>query len=115
MIEVKPFAYKGIYMQKDVVEAVLNHPKYHELVRRRTRLSMTFFWIALVLYTSFILTLAYVPKLFATPLASGMVLNWGLLCGFLIIIVAVLMIMLYVRLSNKHFDPMLEEILRDVE
>lgn len=102
-------------MQKDVVEAVLKHPKYHELVQRRTRLSMTFFWIALVLYTSFILTLAYVPKLFATPLAAGMALNWGLLCGFLIIIVAVLMIMFYVHLSNKHFDPILAEIVRDVE
>lgn len=102
-------------MQKDIVAEVLKHPKYHELVRKRTRLSNTFFGIALALYASFILTLAYLPHTFARPVAEGWTMSVGLLLGVLIIVVAVIMIAIYVQFSNKVFDPLLEEVVRDVE
>lgn len=102
-------------MQKDIVQQVLNHPKYLELVKRRTRVSMIFFATALIIYSGFILTLAYLPDLFAQPLGEGWTMSVGVLTGVLVVFSAVIMIALYVRFSNKHFDPLLEEIVRDVE
>lgn len=102
-------------MQDTVVERVLKHPKYAELVRRRTRVSMVFFVVALVIYSSFILTLAFMPEVFAQPLATGWTMSVGVFTGILVVFSAVIMIALYVYFSNKTFDPLLEEIVRDVE
>lgn len=102
-------------MQNDIVTAVLKHPKYVELVRKRTRVSMVFFLIALVIYSGFILTLAYLPEVFAQPIGDGWTMSVGLLSGILVVFSAVIMIALYVYFSNKHFDPLLEQIVRDVE
>ena len=92
-------------MQDTIVEKVLKHPKYAELVQRRTRVSMVLFTIALVIYSGFILTLAYMPDVFAQPLGEGWTMSVGVLTGILVIFSAVNMISLYVYLSNKIFDP----------
>jgi len=102
-------------MKKDIVQEVLKHPKYIELVKRRTRVSLIFFAAALVIYSGFILTLAFVPDLFAQPIAEGWTMSVGVLTGVLVVFSAVIMIALYVRFSNKNFDPLLEDIVRDVE
>lgn len=102
-------------MQDTIVEKVLKHPKYAELVQRRTRVSMAFFAVALLIYSGFILTLAYMPEVFAQPLGAGWTMSVGVFAGILVVFSAVIMIALYVYFSNKTFDPLLEEIVRDVE
>ena len=99
----------------DVVEQVLKHPKYVELVRTRTRVSMIFFGLTLVIYSSFILTMAYLPEVFARPLGPNWTMSVGLLVGLLVACSAVVMIAVYVYLSNKVFDPLLADIVRDVQ
>ena len=102
-------------MQDTIVEKVLKHPNYAELVQRRTRVSMAFFAVALAIYSGFILTLAYMPDVFARPLGAGWTMSVGVFTGILVVFSAVIMIALYVYFSNKTFDPLLEEIVRDVE
>ncbi|SRR5690554_4058702 len=102
-------------MQDTIVEKVLKHPKYAELVRRRTRVSMIFFAVALAIYSGFILTLAYLPEVFAQPLGPGWTMSVGVLTGILVVFSAVIMIALYTYFSNKIFDPLLSAIMRDVE
>ena len=102
-------------MQDTIVEKVLKHPKYAELVQRRTRVSMAFFAVALVIYSGFILTLAYMPDVFAQPIGAGWTMSVGVLTGILVVFSAVIMISLYVYFSNKIFDPLLEDIVKDVE
>ncbi|CEA06333.1 membrane protein PaaW [Pseudomonas saudimassiliensis] len=102
-------------MKKDIVAEVLKHPKYQELVRRRTRVSMGFFGITLLIYASFILTMAYLPEVFAQPLGGNWTMSVGLFVGLLVVCSAVLLIALYTYFSNKVFDPLLEAIMRDVE
>ena len=102
-------------MHKDIVQKVLEHPKYAELVKRRTRISMVFFAVALVIYAGFILTLAYMPELFAQPLGESWTMSVGVFTGVLVVFSAVIMIALYVYFSNKVFDPLLEQVMRDVE
>lgn len=102
-------------MQDTVVDKVLKHPKYAELVQRRTKISMSFFVVALVIYSGFILTLAYMPDVFAQPIGEGWTMSVGVLTGILVVFSAVIMIALYTYFSNKIFDPLLEAIMRDVE
>ncbi len=102
-------------MQDTVVDKVLKHPKYAELVQRRTKVSMSFFVVALVIYSGFILTLAYMPDVFAQPIGEGWTMSVGVLTGILVVFSAVIMIALYTYFSNKIFDPLLEAIMRDVE
>ncbi len=102
-------------MQDTIVDKVLKHPKYAELVRRRTRVSIMFFAVALVIYSGFILTLAFLPGVFAQPIGPGWTMSVGVLTGILVVFSAVIMIALYTYVSNKTFDPLLEAIMRDVE
>src|SRR5690606_6464610 len=104
-----------ITMKKDIVAEVLKHPKYQELVRRRTRVSMGFFGVTLLIYASFILTMAYLPEVFAQPLGGNWTMSVGLFVGLLVVCSAVLLIALYTYFSNKVFDPLLDAIMRDVE
>jgi uncharacterized membrane protein (DUF485 family) len=96
-----------------VVAAVMRHPKYQELLRRRSRTSLLFFAITGVIYAGFILTLAFDPAFFARPL-PGMTMSIGILTGILVVGSAVVLISAYVHISNTVFDPLLAAILKDV-
>lgn len=98
----------------DVVPAVMRHPKYQELLRKRSRISMTFFIITLVLYSGFVLTLAFDPVLFGQPIAPGYTLSIGVVSGVVMCIIAVVLIAVYVSISNRVFDPLIEAIVKDV-
>lgn len=102
-------------MKNDVVEQVLKHPKYMELVKKRTRVSMIFFGLTLAIYSGFILTMAYLPDVFARPLGGGWTMSVGLLVGLMVACSAVILIAAYVYISNKKFDPLLADIMRDVQ
>ena len=99
----------------DVIERVLAHPKYQELTRRRGRASLGFFLLMLVVYSGFILTLAFWPDVFAQPIGAGFTMSVGVLAAVIVAISAVLMIAAFVQLSNKHYDPLIEAIVRDVK
>lgn len=97
-----------------VTERVLAHPLYQELVRKRNRISLIFFAVMLVIYAGFMLTLAYFPGLFGRPIGPGFTLSIGVLTAVIVAISAVVMIALYVDFSNRHFDPLIRQIVRDV-
>lgn len=99
---------------EEVVRRVVAHPKYQELVHRRTRVSLAFFAVMIVVYAGFILTLAFLPELFSRPIGPGFTMSIGVFSATVVAISAVLMIAAYVRFSNKYFDPLIEAIVRDV-
>ena len=98
----------------DVVRRVVEHPKYQELVHRRTRVSLAFFVVMMVVYAGFIVTLAYLPEVFAQPIGAGFTMSVGVLSATIVAVSAVVMIAAYVHYSNKYFDPLIEAIVRDV-
>lgn len=95
------------------VAAVMRHPKYQELLRRRSRASLLFFAITGVIYAGFILTLAFDPVFFGSPV-PGMTMSIGVLTGTLVVCSAVVLISAYVHISNSVFDPLLAAIIKDV-
>lgn len=98
----------------DTVRRVVAHPKYQELVQKRTRVSLAFFAVMIVIYAGFIITLAYLPELFSRPIGEGYTMSIGVLTATLVAFSAVLMIAAYVHYSAKYFDPLVRAIVEDV-
>jgi uncharacterized membrane protein (DUF485 family) len=63
------------------------------------------------IYVGFILLIAYAKPLLATPLTGG--LSLGILLGALVIVAAWLLIAVYVRWANRHYDPALAALRRE--
>lgn len=99
---------------RDMVAEVMRNPKYQELLRRRSRISTVFFIITLIIYAGFILTLAFNPELFGQAI-GGMTMSVGVLAATLVLVSASILISVYVYISNKVFDPLLEEVIKEIQ
>ncbi|MCC7034506.1 MAG: DUF485 domain-containing protein [Acidobacteria bacterium] len=62
------------------------------------------------IYVGFILLIAYAKPLLATRIAPG--LSLGILLGVLVILAAWLLILVYVRWANRHYDTALADLRR---
>lgn len=99
---------------RDLVAEVIRNPKYQELLQRRNRISLIFFVITLIIYAGFILTLAFDPELFGRPIGN-MTISIGVFTATLVLVSASILVALYVYLSNKIFDPLLKDIIQEIQ
>ncbi len=97
-------------MSKSITEACLGHPKFKLLVRSRGRISFIFSLLILVGYSIFVLGMAYFPAWMATPIITGSSINYGILIGLFMIIFGVLSSWLYMRLANRDFDVLQQQL-----
>ena len=68
----------------------------------RWRVALTLTLTMMVLYFSFILLVAYAKPLLAREITTG--LSLGILLGVLVILSAWVLIYIYVRWANTHYD-----------
>lgn len=99
---------------RDLIAEVTRNPKYQELLRKRTRISLTFFAITIVIYAGFILTLAFDPELFGRPIGN-LTMSIGVLTATLVLVSASVLVSAYVYISNKIFDPLLKDIIEELK
>ena len=71
----------------------------------RWRIALAITVAMAVIYVGFILLVAYNKALLGTLVADG--LSLGILLGALVIVSAWLLIAVYVRWANRHYDPAL--------
>jgi uncharacterized membrane protein (DUF485 family) len=90
------------------------HPKFQELVRRRSRFAWTLSILMLIVYQAFILLVAFDKGFLATPISSGTVTTWGIPIGVSIIVFAFLLTGIYVWVANSRFDEMNRELIKEV-
>jgi uncharacterized membrane protein (DUF485 family) len=64
----------------------------------------------MVLYFGFILLVAFAKPLLTTPVLPG--LSLGILLGALVIVAAWVLIWIYVRWANRHYDIAVDAIRR---
>ena len=76
----------------------------------RWRLSITLTTIMTLVYVGFILLVAFNKPLLATVLMPG--LSLGILLGVLVILTAWVLIVIYVRWANEHYDATVADIRR---
>jgi uncharacterized membrane protein (DUF485 family) len=79
-----------------------SHVHLTRVAAARWRLALLLTTAMTVVYAGFILLIAFNKPLLGTILVPG--LSLGILLGVLLIVFAWLLIMVYVRWTNKHYD-----------
>jgi uncharacterized membrane protein (DUF485 family) len=77
----------------------------------RWRLALLLTTVMTVIYVGFILLVAYNKPLLGTILMPG--LSLGIVLGVLVIITAWVLILIYVRWANTHYDHRVADVRRD--
>jgi len=78
------------------------------LARAQWRLALTLTGAMMAVYFGFVLLVAWAKPLLATPVARG--LSLGILLGALVIVSAWVLIVVYVRWANGHYDRTVAEL-----
>ena len=113
-IEVKQPAYaRGAVAGSNAHLAVINSPKYQELVRSRNALATTLSIAVLAIYIVFILLVAFGKSLLATKVAGTTSL--GIVLGVVVIVLSVLLTAIYVARANGRFDELSDALRREFD
>ena len=102
-------------MKQEYVEIIKNSPDYQELVKKRTSFSLKLTAAMLIVYFSFILTIAFEPVLLSTPLYEGSVTTVGIPLGVFIIIFAFVLTGIYTYKANGEFDTLSKKINKELK
>ena len=87
----------------------MNHAdQLRALDEARWRIAVSLTVAMMVLYFGFIILVAYAKPLLAVIVAPG--LSLGILLGALVIVAAWVLIWIYVRWANKHYDTAVEAL-----
>ena len=85
--------------------------KLRALDAARWRIAVSLTVAMTLVYVGFILLIAYGKPLLATVIVPG--LSVGILLGALVILAAWILIVIYVRWANQHYDTAIAAIRRD--
>ncbi|RYZ81317.1 MAG: DUF485 domain-containing protein [Moraxellaceae bacterium] len=95
------------------VQAVLQDPKFRELVQKKRRLSWSLSALMLIIYIGFILIVAYVPE-FLHSSFSG-VITWGIPLGLGVIVSAFVLSAIYSYIANNEFERLTQEVVETIK
>jgi len=98
----------------EVLKKISRHPQYKQLLKKRSLIGNCFFVFTLIVYNAFILFLGFAPEAAGKPLFVGATLSIGIFLGVLICLLAIILVVLYVTVSNRVFDPLINNIVKDV-
>jgi uncharacterized membrane protein (DUF485 family) len=101
-------------VQQDSHTWMSEHPKFQELVRRRSRFAWTLSIIMLLVYQGFILLVAFDKGFLATPISEGSVTTLGIPIGICVIIFAFLLTGIYVWVANSRYDEINRQLIKEV-
>jgi uncharacterized membrane protein (DUF485 family) len=97
-----------------VQQRIRQHPKFAELVTRRTRFALLLSVLVLVPYYSFMMVVAFNPTVLHQTLSGSVItIAWPL--GAALVIGSWLLTGLYIMRANNEFDQLNEEVLKEVQ
>lgn len=91
---------------------IASDPAFHALQRRRDRFNAVLTAIALGMFFTFIVTIAFWPQWLAVPLGPDTVITRAIPIGFGVIVMSLALIAFYVFMANRTFDPAQREIVQ---
>ena len=97
-------------MNKELVDKIKNNPDYQELISKRSSFSIKLSIAMLVVYFTFILTIAFDPSALAVPLSADTVTTIGIPIGMIIIVFAFVLTGIYTKRANGEFDELTNKI-----
>lgn len=102
-------------MNKELVDKIKNNPDYQELISKRSSFAIKLSIAMLVVYFTFILTIAFNPAALGTPLSANSVTTIGIPIGIAIIIFAFILTGIYTKRANGEFDDLANKIKNSVK
>ena len=102
-------------MTQDIYHKIAANPKYQELMKRRSGYSRILTAIMLVIYYGYILLIAFDKEALARPIAEGMTTTVGIVIGFFLILISVVLTGIYVHASNGKLDTLTRQIAEEVK
>jgi uncharacterized membrane protein (DUF485 family) len=97
-------------MADPIVERLERDPRYHALVRDRSRFAWTLAIVMFAAFLGYIGLIAFDKAALAAPIGNG-VTSLGIPLGIGLILFAILLTGLYVVRANRVYDPRMAEIL----
>ena len=102
-------------MKQEFADIVKHDPNYQQLVKTRSAFAMKLTIAMLVVYFSFILTIAFEPSLLSMPLFEGSVITLGIPIGIFIIIFAFVLTGIYTFKANNEFDTLSKKVKKSLQ
>ncbi len=102
-------------MDERQVDAILQNPKFKEMVTKKSKLSWTLTAIMLFVYVGFMLLVGYNKEFLLTPISPGSVTTWGIPLGLSIIVLSFVLCGVYSYIANSKLDQLNDEAMREVE
>jgi len=100
-------------MNDDLVQRIVNHPKYQELKSKRSSFGWWLTLAMMIVYYGFIVLVAFDKEFLAQKLGAG-VMTVGIPVGFGVIIFTIVITAIYVRRANSEFDELTEAVKKAV-
>lgn len=95
-----------------VQQRIRQHPKFAELIARRTRFALVLSLFVLVPYYGFMMVVAFNPALLHQTVGDGvMTIAWPL--GAALVIGCWLLTGIYIRRANGEFDELTQHVLKE--
>ena len=94
------------------------NPKFHELERKRARLSWTLAAIVLANVFWYIFATAFYPEadfalFWGKPLVEGGATTWGIVIGFWQTVLFIALVVFYISRANGELDALKDEVVAD--
>ena len=102
-------------MDERQVEAILQNPKFKEMVAKKSKLSWTLTAIMLFVYVGFMLLVGYNKELLLTKISSDGVTTLGMPLGLSIIVLSFVLCGVYSYIANNKLDKLNEEAMKEVQ
>ncbi len=100
-------------MTEEQLIRIADDPRYIALTGTRSRFGWLLSGIMLAAYFGFVLLIAFDKAFLAQPIVAGGVTSIGILIGFAIILLAILLTGLYVARANRDYDAALAALVAD--
>jgi len=97
-------------MKNEYIEVIKNDPNYIKLLSQRRSLTIKLSLAILIVYFSFILSIAFKPDLLGTPISSDSVITYGIPVGIFVIVFSFALTGIYTFIANKKFDDLTQKI-----
>ncbi len=95
------------------VQAVLNNPKFQELVRKKRTLSWSLAALMLFIYIGFILLVAYASDFLHSSFNGAT--TWGIPLGIGVIIAAFVLTAVYAVIANGEYERLTQDVINELE
>lgn len=103
---------------QQVYRHIFKDPRFHELQRRRGRLSWTLAGIVIANDTWYVLATAFYPeaafaRFWGLPVSEGAAITWGIAIGLAQTVLFILLVLYYIYRANGEFETLKEVVVAD--